>query len=180
MDSPASDTTLCARAVSGDRHAFAILVRRHQSIVRGLLRRLCGPDRALADDLAQETFVRAFSHLAEFRGTAKLSSWLFRIAYNVFLDQRHRHKELFDEALVAEALAPATNSDVLLSQSLERAMAALRVEERMALALCFGHDLSAEEAAAVMDCPTATVKTHLLRGKEKLRARMKTTFRGVA
>lgn len=180
MSTPAeSESALCVRAAAGDRQAFNTLVRQHQSAVRGVLRRLCAHDHALADDLAQDTFVRAFTHLADFRGTARLSTWLYRIAYNVFLDQRHRHKELFDEVRVAAApAAPLEGADPLRTQQLERAMRGLRVEERLALALCFGQGCSAEEAAEIMVCPVGTVKTHLQRGKEKLREQM--TLRGVA
>src|SRR5689334_14344277 len=81
------DTALVARVLaSDDRHAFATLVRRHQSTVRGLLRRLTCGDAARADDLAQETFLRAYRGLASLRGSAKLSSWLLSIAYRTFLD----------------------------------------------------------------------------------------------
>ena len=69
-----------ASARQGDRHAFARLVRAHQSRVRLQLRRLAHGDAALADDLAQETFVQAWLHLNDFRGDARLATWLHRIA----------------------------------------------------------------------------------------------------
>ncbi len=79
----ATDEELVARALAADdRRAFAEMVRRHQSAVRTLLRRLCRGDAALADDLAQETFVKAWRGLAGFRGGARLSTWLHRIAWN--------------------------------------------------------------------------------------------------
>ena len=78
-----SDTELVARVLaSDDRRAFAELVRRHQSAVRGLLRRLCAGDAAQADDLAQETFLRAYRSLKGWRGEGRLSPWLYRIAWN--------------------------------------------------------------------------------------------------
>src|SRR2546430_801777 len=81
----APDAELIVRVLSeDDRHAFGELVRRHQSQVRGLLRQLSS-DAALADDLAQETFLRAHRSLHQFRGGARFSSWLYRIAYNAFL-----------------------------------------------------------------------------------------------
>src|ERR1700757_503455 len=79
-----------ASARQGDRHAFAHLVRTHQSRVRLQLRRLTHGDAALADDLAQETFVQAWLHLADFRGDARLATWLHRIALTRFLQHVRR------------------------------------------------------------------------------------------
>ena len=89
------DSALVARVLAGDdRHAFAALVRRHQGPVRALLRRLCKGDDAFADDLAQETFLQAHRKLEQFRGDARFSTWIYRIAYNSFLMAiRSRHEE---------------------------------------------------------------------------------------
>ena len=74
-----SDAELIAKVLLDDnRHAFATLVRRHQSVVRGLLRRLAKGNEALADDLAQETFIKSYQSLKSFRGDAKFSTWLHR------------------------------------------------------------------------------------------------------
>ena len=84
MTEPVTDASLIARAmVADDRHAFAELVKRHQSAVRATLRRLTAGNHALADDLAQETFVLAWRNLKSFRQDAKFSTWLYRIALNV-------------------------------------------------------------------------------------------------
>src|SRR5215831_19609739 len=92
---PVSDEALIARiVVSDDRHAFGELVRRHQSAVRATLRKLVGGNTALADDLAQETFLLAYRKLKQFRQEAKFSTWLYRIAYNVFLADARRLKGL--------------------------------------------------------------------------------------
>jgi RNA polymerase sigma factor (sigma-70 family) len=80
-----TDADLVARVlVDDDQNAFGELVRRHQTKVRGLLRQLTRTDVALADDLAQETFLRAYKHIRSFRGEARFSTWLYRIAYNCF------------------------------------------------------------------------------------------------
>jgi len=161
----ASDATLVARVVvDDDRGAFAALVNRHQPAVRGLLRRLCAGDAAAADDLAQETFVRAFRGLARFRGGARLSTWLHRIAYNVFLTERTR--------AATPALAPPDEGrahDPELRYDVEHAMSALRPPEVAALTLSYVHRCSHEEIADVLGCPVGTVKTHIARGKERLR-----------
>jgi RNA polymerase sigma factor (sigma-70 family) len=160
-----SDAELIVRVLqSDDRHAFAELVRRHQSDVRGLLRRLAG-NAALADDLAQETFLKAYRSLAQFRGGARFSSWLYRIAYNAFLAQARRAK--------VEPEAPPPPRDALLDvdarHDLARALSELRPEERAALALTYGEEVTHEEAAEILDCPLGTLKTHVSRAKAKLR-----------
>jgi RNA polymerase sigma-70 factor (ECF subfamily) len=167
----ASDAGLIARVLADDdRGAFAALVNRHQPAVRGLLRRLCGGDAAVADDLAQETFLRAYRGLPAFRGGARLSTWLHRVAYNVFLTHAARSGRRDDlEPPAARAGAADT---ALLRYDLERAMAALRPPEAAALTLSYVDLLSHDEISQVLGCPVGTVKTHIARGKEKLRALM--------
>src|SRR5690242_21779998 len=94
-----TDAQLIARSLVGDdRHAFAELVKRHQSSVRACLRRLTAGNHALADDLAQETFVLAWRNLKSFRQEARFSTWLYRIATNAWLaDARKRKEELLGD-----------------------------------------------------------------------------------
>src|SRR4030095_11240529 len=96
---PLSDAELIARVVvRDDRHAFSELVRRHQSAVRATLRRLTSGNHALADDLAQETFMLAYRNLKSFRQEAQFSTWLYRIATNAYLaDARKRKEELLGD-----------------------------------------------------------------------------------
>lgn len=183
-DPPVSDAQLIARAlVADDRHAFAELVRRHQSAVRACLRKLTAGNHALADDLAQDTFVLAWRNLKSFRQEARFSTWLYRIATNCWLgDARKRKEELLgdradsvadddddshapDDAMQADHARTAS-----LKLDLERAMRVLSDAERAAIVQCYHNDLSHEEAAYVLGCPVGTVKTHVLRGKQKLKA----------
>jgi RNA polymerase sigma-70 factor (ECF subfamily) len=165
-----SDAELAARVVADDdRHAFAQLVRRHQSCVRAVLRRLCAGDAALADDLAQETFVRVWKGLRSWRGGARFSTWLHRIAVNVWLSQARRAPPPMPDP---EEVSPGGAGAVEARRDLERAFVFLRPEERVALALAYAHDLTHEEAAEAAGWPVGTLKTHLLRGKEKLRVRL--------
>ena len=178
-----TDAQLIARCLVGDdRHAFAELVKRHQSSVRACLRKLTTGNHALADDLAQETFVLAWRNLKSFRQEARFSTWLYRIATNCWLAQaRKRHEELLGDrgdAVVdddGDAASPdgAWGGDhaagTTMKIDLERAMALLSEAERAAIVQCYHNDLSHEEAAYVLDCPVGTVKTHVLRGKQKLK-----------
>ena len=177
-----TDAELIARAVVGDdRHAFAELVRRHQSAVRACLRRLTAGNHALADDLAQDTFVLAWRNLKSFRQEARFSTWLYRIATNCWLAHaRKRHEELLgdrDDAIAEEdgdtdgepSLGGDHAASTTMKIDLERAMALLSDAERAAIVQCYHNDLSHEEAAYVLGCPVGTVKTHVLRGKQKLK-----------
>src|SRR4029078_11662617 len=94
-----SDAQLIARCLVGDdRHAFAELVKRHQSAVRACLRKLTVGNHALADDLAQDSFVLAWRNLKTFRQEARFSTWLYRIATNCWLAHaRKRHEELLGD-----------------------------------------------------------------------------------
>jgi len=178
------DAQLIARCiVADDRHAFAELVKRHQSSVRACLRKLTAGNHALADDLAQDTFVLAWRNLKSFRQEARFSTWLYRIATNCWLAQaRKRHEELLGERDdeigedEADAVAPGFGegadhaATATMKIDLERAMARLSDAERAAIVQCYHNDLSHEEAAYVLGWPVGTVKTHILRGKQKLKA----------
>lgn len=168
---PVTDADLVTRVLlRDDHHAFAELVRHHQSAVRGLLRQLTGSDTALADDLAQQTFLRAYQHLRSYRGEARFSTWLYRIAYNTFREEARRRKELvgIDEEQWAGQPDPQP-ANIPLQHDLAAAMKHLSANERAAVLLCCQNGLSHDEAARVLDQPIGTVKTHVLRGREKLK-----------
>jgi RNA polymerase sigma-70 factor (ECF subfamily) len=169
------DAALIARVLAGDdRQAFAALVRRHQSAVRNLLRRLTAGQHALADDLAQETFLQAYRKLGQFRADAQFATWLHRIATNVWLQHlRARHAETALEELppaadIVDDSAPAAD----LQLDMARAFALLSPAERAALVQCYHLDLSHEQAAAALRCPLGTLKSHIARGKQKLKAHL--------
>ena len=174
-DAAPTDATLVARVIAGDdRGAFAELTRRHQSAVRNLLRRLARQDHALADDLSQETFIHVYRNLRQFRGDARFSTWIYRIAYNAFL--AHARATRSTEPLVEEwqdhSSNDATSSPERMSAlriDMERALSLLSENERNAIVHCYYLDLSHEEAAYVLGCPLGTVKTNVLRGKLKLK-----------
>ena len=178
-----TDAQLIARCIVGDdRHAFAELVKRHQSCVRTCLRKLTVGNHALADDLAQDTFVLAWRNLKSFRQEARFSTWLYRIATNCWLAHLRKRREeplgdrdaeLVDDADDAPG-EDARDADhaqgTTMKIDLERAMARLSEAERAAIVQCYHNDLSHEEAAYVLGCPVGTIKTHILRGKQKLKA----------
>lgn len=148
---------------------FEVLVRDNQSRVRQQLRRLTHGDVALADDLAQETFVQAWQHWAGFRGEALVSTWLYRIAYRCFLMHRRSAPPSAPADAIAAADTPAGGPDATLQIDVERALARLPEPERVALIHCFQLDLSHAEAADVLGWPLGTLKSHVARGKARLR-----------
>jgi len=166
-----SEAALIARALhNDDRHAFGELVKRNQSALRAMLRRLTRGNAERADDLAQETFLLAFRNLRSFRGDAKFATWLYRIAYNAFVSEtRRKHEEQLDEENGDQPEVPAESQHTDLRIDLERAMRVLSEPERAAIVQCYYNDLSHEEAAYVLQWPLGTVKTHILKAKQKLK-----------
>jgi RNA polymerase sigma-70 factor (ECF subfamily) len=168
------DTELIARVlVDSDTHAFGELVKRHQSLVRNLLRTWLRGDNARADDLAQETFLKAYRNLHQFSGQAQFSTWVYKIAYNEFraFARSAREHENIDD-ITHEPSEPSAQAAHDFQQDLNRALRHLSLEERSAVTCCAMHGMSHSEAAEVLGWPLGTVKTHLLRGKEILRQKL--------
>jgi len=168
------DTELIARAVAlNDRAAFSELVLRHQSSVRNFLRHLLRGDAALADDLAQDTFVQAYRGISRYRGDSSFRSWLLGIAHNHYRNARRRalvRGEVRDTQGEpdAEAGEPHTRGADLRAD-LASALESLSADEQTAVHLFYHQGLSHPEIAAVSGWPLGTVKTHIGRGREKLR-----------
>lgn len=168
------DEWLIRRSAAGDNAAFGTLVRQHQSKVRGFLRRLTRGNAALADDLAQETFFEAWRKIAQYRAEGSFGGWLCGIAWSRFLmDRRKRKEERLEDADETASFDPGPANAAKLD--LERAMARLAVPERAALTLCYALGHSHGEAAAILELPLGTVKSHVLRGREKLQAMLETS-----
>ncbi len=161
-----------------DRRAFGVLVARHQSQVRSVLRRLTRGDTMLADDLAQETFVLAWRNISKFRFEARFSTWLYRIAFNAWQSEARKRREVLMD-IDHDSPPPGSEAwdempDVGSRLDLERALATLSDGERAAISACYYADLTHEEAARALDLPVGTVKTHILRAKAKLKAKLST------
>jgi RNA polymerase sigma-70 factor (ECF subfamily) len=167
------DAALIARAVQfDDRGAFGQLILRHQGLVRAQLRKLTGGDHAWADDIAQETFLTAWRKLDQFRGESRFTTWLFRVSYATFLQsaRRRRARPQLQLSVEQDTQDPRDDSELhALRLDLTTALKQLSEPERAALIHCYHLDLSHEEAAEVLGIPVGTVKTHVARGKIKLR-----------
>ena len=168
-----AEARLVSDALGGSQPAFEQIVRRYQRPVISLIVRMTG-DRALAEDLAQDTFVKAFRNLGSFDPTRRLSSWLFRIAHNTALDALRRLKP---EAVELETagdggpIAPAAPDAVEQAQlgaALNRALLGLRPAYRAAIALRYDQDLPFEEIAQILSVPEVTARTYVHRARKEL------------
>jgi RNA polymerase sigma-70 factor, ECF subfamily len=164
----AAEAAVVALAMSGDPRAFAELVRRRQAWLRRLLRRLCR-DPALADDLAQQVLLSAWRHLPQLKSVSAFGAWLRRLAINAWLRQRRGARPSADLEELAEPAATAT-PDAGVQLDLDRALQQLSAEQRLCVVLAYSEGMSHGEIAAATALPLGTVKSHVKRGAERLRA----------
>lgn len=166
------DVELAALSAAGDRAAFGELVRRHGSSVRGLLRRMGAP-ASEADDVAQDAFLIAFERIGEFRGQGTFVAWVRKIGARQYLRRLQREKRIAGLAAEAEGDGPvAPTADATGKIDLDDALRALAPAERICVSMCYGAGLSHAEAADALNLPLGTVKSHVKRGLDKLRARL--------
>lgn len=173
---PPGDEALVAAVLAlGDGEAFAVLMRRHQRQVYHLLLRL-SRNHAAAEDLCQETFLRAWSKLERFEGRGSFAGWLCRIAYHLFLQHLKRQPpaHAMDSLDAADQSSPAASALTTpdhgdLQPELDRLLGAVSDEERTLLVLSYAGGLSITEIATMLDRAPGTVKSQIHRAKEKIR-----------
>lgn len=186
-----SDLKLVERTVAGDQRAFELLVMKYERRIQRLIGRMVR-DVDLVEDIAQETFIRAYRALHQFRGEAQFYTWLYRIAVNtakkalvdlkrnpVITENALRSSDDGDETLGAgnELSSEETPETVLaakeIAEAVNAAMQALPEELRQALTLREIEGLSYEEIAVLMDCPIGTVRSRIFRAREAVSARIR-------
>ena len=153
------------------REEFIGLVTAEQERLRRFLLALCG-DPAEADDIAQDALVNAYVSSGSFRGSSRFGTWLFRIAYNCFIDRIRSHKAqvgpLDDRAgmLTTDDSADA----VFRYEALHRAIWQLPEKERAAILLFYMEDIPVKEVSAILDIPAGSVRAYLTRGRNHIRS----------
>lgn len=177
----ASDTPLVERCRAGDDRAFDALMARYQKPVLNFVYRLLG-DAAEAEDVAQDVFVRAYRHLAEFDPRRSFSTWLFALAHNAAVDrlryQRRRPTAPLEDAVAASPgrspFAEAANRE--LAAQIAAAIQSLPTDQRTAIVLAAYHGLPTAEIAAIMNCSVKSVEARLYRAKQTLRKKLRGFF----
>jgi RNA polymerase sigma-70 factor, ECF subfamily len=187
-----TDLMLVERTVAGDQKAFGLLVMKYQRRIERLIGRMVR-DTDLIEDIAQETFIRAYRALSQFRGEAQFYTWLYRIAVNTakkaLVDLR-RDPVVSESALrgsndddeetsgVENELTSAETPETVLAAkeiaaAVNSAMEALPEELRQAVTLREIEGLSYEEIAGVMNCPIGTVRSRIFRAREAISVKVK-------
>ena len=191
ISSADSDLALVERANAGDMRAYELLVIKYQRRIERLIGRMVR-DQDLVQDVAQETFIRAYKALHQFRGEAQFYTWLYRIAVNTakkaLLDMK-RNPVMYEGAMRGnddsdetsrferELISDETPETVLaaqeIAQAVNAAMAALPEDLRQAVTLREIEGLSYEEIATAMECPIGTVRSRIFRAREAISARVR-------
>ena len=161
-------------AVFHNKRAFDQLVRKYQSPVRRFFLNQTLGDEQLSDDLAQETFIKAYLNITKFRGLSSFSTWLMRIAYNVFYDDVRARKQTEDVDTSISALRQtSSNGDSNLKMDIYAALALLKPDERTCITLQLIDGYPIDQISKITGIPDNTVKSHLRRGKEKMTVYLK-------
>lgn len=158
------------------REQFIQWVEQEQESLRRFLLALCAGNREEADDISQETLVKAYLSLHSYHDEGKMASWLYKIAHRTFLDKKRAMRDIdsLDEAsALSDASFAADRS--FLYQDLYAAIASLPLKERSAILLFYLKGYSIKEIGQILDCSTDAVKKQLSRGREQLKLKMKST-----
>ncbi len=169
------EADLVDRAREGDARAFELLVERNMKTTFSLAYRLVG-NREDAEELAQEAFIRAYRSIGSFEGTARFSTWIYRIAMNLCLNHLRRSRWRgflgLDETAEIHAPDPSPHQQVSANQiqgKVRKALGALPAKQRATVALKAFHDKSHEEIALIMGCTVGTSKANYFHGIQKLK-----------
>ena len=175
--STANEAQLVTQAQNGDRNAFSELVRLHAQGVLNVIYRMCG-DVQLAEDAAQETFIRAWQNLPSYRPQTSLRNWLYRIAVNAGTDMLRKEKRIVPDAIEDLHLSdgqPGLESLLLQQErtvSVQKAILSLPDASRAVLVLREYEGLSYQEISSTLDIPLGTVMSRLSYARSLLKAKL--------
>ena len=168
-----SDEALMARVARGDERAFQLLSRRHLPAMLGLARRILG-NAAEAEDVAQEAFMRVWTHAPRWQPLAQFRTWLTRVVVNLCLDRKRRAPwveleaagEIVDPTPGAGEKAEADERARMLAAAVDK----LPARQRSAIVLTYGEGMTNAQVAEILDTSVSAVETLLVRGKQNLRS----------
>ncbi|MGL4851686.1 MAG: RNA polymerase sigma factor [Phocaeicola sp.] len=165
-----NDIALVAQVVLlKNNRAFDTLVCKYQSPIRRFFMNQTMGNQELSDDLAQEAFLKAYTHLSSFKNLSSFSTWLYRIAYNTFYDYIRSQKETMGlESWEVDMHHQTEQKNIGHKMDLYKGLATLKEGERTCITLFYMEDLPIDKIVTITGIPSGTVKSHLSRGKEKL------------
>jgi RNA polymerase sigma-70 factor (ECF subfamily) len=154
--------------MAGDDNAYGELVRRRQNTIRQLFRRLCR-EPALADDLAQQTFLQAWRSVATLKSPGAFGGWLRRLAINTWLQRVRAERPLMSTTDIDELPGEAAEHTLTEQLDLDSALATLPPDVRLCITLAYAERMSHREICEATDLALGTVKSHITRGAARLR-----------
>ena len=172
-----NETQLVTQAQNGDRNAFSELVRIHAQGVLNVVYRMCG-DTLIAEDAAQETFIRAWQNLSSYRPQTSLRNWLYRIAFNAGMDMLRKNRRILPDDIEDMQLTDGRpGPETLVSQQertdmVQRAILSLPDASRAVLVLREYEGLSYQEISSTLDIPVGTVMSRLNYARNLLKAKL--------
>ncbi|HEY8563567.1 MAG TPA: sigma-70 family RNA polymerase sigma factor [Pyrinomonadaceae bacterium] len=169
---------LLAECRNGSRRAFELIYRAHQRRVFSVALNFFGGDRAAAEDVAQQVFLKIFRKVADFREASELTTWIYRITVNACIDEQRRTRRFFSlENFFGEPRAKKTPDEKLarreLANEVQKALGALKSKYRLPILLKYSENLSYEEIAKILECSVGTVGSRLNRGHKMLAQKLK-------
>ena len=157
-------------ALADNRDAFGRLVEAYQPRVRRFLLNLTTGDEMLTDDLAQDTFIKAYVGIRSFKGLSSFGTWLYRIAYNEFYNHTRRHHEEHVEDIAAMGEASTATGDAIdATMTVQEALSRLGENERAAVTLFYIEDQPLKQVAKILQMPEGSVKSLIYRAKGKMK-----------
>lgn len=175
MNSNSDDILIKRILLIEDKKAFSSLVIKYQGGLRAFFRHLTSGDVALSDDLSQETFIRIYTHLHKFAGTAAFSTWMYRVAYRIYLDHlrsaSNRQGRLSQpiELTIPHIERDSHEGEIGAGMDLYKALQILNPTEKACLTLQYVKGFEIKEIAHIIQLPEGTVKSHVHRAKNKLK-----------
>ena len=165
-----SDFSVISRIlVLGDKRAYEVLVKKYQNSVYRFLLHLSNGNAPLSEDVAQETFIKAYIKLGSFRSLSKFSTWLMGIAYHLYIDhiRKYKNEVRFEDENIQQIPAASYREAIDAEIDFKKALSVLNDEERAVTLLFHIEDMEIKKIAQTLSMPQGTVKSHIYRSKQK-------------
>jgi len=173
-----TEQDLLAGCRNGSREAFEALFLANQHRVFSVALHFFGGNRELAEDIAQQVFLKVFNKIKDFRADAELTTWIYRMTINACIDEQRKTRRFFSlETFFGELSVRKTHSETFekgeISNEVQKAIGELKEKFRLPILLKYSEDLSYEEIARVLDCSVGTVSSRLNRGHKMLAQKLR-------